>query len=413
MGEPLRPTVSHAGASPLDRRAFLRRAGGAAGALLLAPLLEACARGATGGPFEGDPDGVVHVANWPLYLDRGKDAQGNDTRPSLQRFTQETGIDVDYREVIPDAERFYQQIQPYLAAGRPTGWDVMVITNGVTLTKLIEQDHLLPLATDQRPNFDQHVASAYRDPAYDPHARYSMPWQSGITGIAYDPALTGREITSLRDLFSEEFAGQVGMFGDAVDLPNLAMIALGLDTATSTPEDWRATASALRDQRDRGIVGRYLAQNYTTALANGDVAITMAWSGDIFQKNQIGASEGLQFVIPEEGAILWTDAMVIPRGAEHPVDAMRFMDFVLRPDVAAMIAAYVNYVTPVPGAKDELLSIARSDPDPEVAELARYAAESDLVFPPERTLARLSTYRELRDDDEIALWDEAFGEFYI
>jgi spermidine/putrescine transport system substrate-binding protein len=405
----IRPTTLGGG---FDRRTLLRGAGAAVGLAAMAPLLQACSV-ETDRPFDADPDGVVHVANWPLYLDRVKRGDGTVVRPSLERFTEETGILVNYREVIPDAESFYQLIQPYLSSGRPTGWDVVVITNGLTMTKMIGQGYVQPLPPEQRPAFDANVAEAFTDPAYDPGARFTMPWQSGITGIAYNPALTGRQITSLRDLFSPEFAGKVGMFGDAVDMPNLTMVALGIDPETSTPDDWRAAADLLRRQRDEGIVGRTLAQNYVHALANGDVAVSMAWSGDIFQQNQRGASEGLQFAIPDEGAILWTDAMMVPEGAEHPADAMRFMDFVFRPEIAAMIAAWVNYVTPVPGARDELLRMAAEDPDPEAAELARLAAESQLVFPDEETLSQLSTYRELRNDAEIAEWEQVFGEFYL
>ncbi len=399
-------------ASPFSRRRFLRAAAGAAGVSALAPLLAACSKDGSG-TFEGTPEGIVNVANWPLYLDRGRDAEGNKTRPSLLRFTEETGIQVNYREVIPDAETFYQRIQPYLAAGHPTGWDVIVITNGPTLTKLVELDQVMTLPKYARPNFDAYASEEIKDPAYDPESAYTMPWQSGITGIAYNPALTGREITSVQDLFSDEFAGRVGMFGDAVDLPNLAMLAAGIEPSTSTPEDWEEAASLLRRQRDGGIVKRYYAQNYVNALANGDVALSMAWSGDIFQENAIGTPEGLQFVIPEDGALLWTDAMCIPKGAEHPVDAMTLMDFVYRPDIAAMIAGFVAYVTPVPEAQGELLRMAEEAEDDEQAATLRSIAESELVFPTPEQRAALTTYRELVTDEDLTRWNQAFGEFFI
>jgi len=397
--------------TPLSRRSFLRSAGGAAGLMALGPLLAACAGEDEG--LAGDPAGVVHVANWPLYLDRQRDAEGNLLRPSLLRFTDETGIEVNYREVISDAEGFYQQIVPYLSSGRPTGWDVMVITNGLTMTKLIGLDYLEPLDAGQRPNFDRYAAEAFLDPAYDRGARFSMPWQSGITGFAYNPALTGRRLTSLDELFNPEWAGRVGMFGDSVDMPNLTMVALGIDPEVSTPEDWQVTADALRSQRANGIVNRGFRQNYVQALANGDVAVSMAWSGDIFQANAIGAEEGLRFVVPDEGAILWTDAMVIPQRAEHPVDAMRFMDFVFDPEIAALIAAYVNYVTPVPEARAVLLNQAEHAASEGERAALLNVADGPLVFPAEEDLASLKTYRELADDDEIALWDEAFSEFYV
>jgi spermidine/putrescine transport system substrate-binding protein len=281
------------------------------------------------------------------------------------------------------------------------------------LTKLIELEQLLPLPKDRRPNFDANADPLAKDPAYDPGATYTMPWQSGITGIAYNPALTGRPITSIKDLFSQEFAGRVGMFGDPVDLPNFAMIAAGIDPVTSTARDWQTAADLLRQQRNQGIVARYFTQSYVNALQNGDVAVSMAWSGDIFQVNAIGNPKELQFVVPDEGALLWTDNMCIPKGALHPVDAIALMDFVYRPDIAAMIAAYCAYVTPVPAARAELLKMAGDTTNPDREATLRSVANSPLVFLPAPERAKLKTYRELSTDADISQWDQAFGEFFL
>jgi spermidine/putrescine transport system substrate-binding protein len=397
----------------LSRRSFLRAGAGAAGAIALGPLLAACGKEGPTSPFAGDPAGIVDVANWPLYLDGGHDEAGNRIRPSLLRFTHDTGIEVNYREVIPDAEHFFQQIQPYLAAGEPTGWDVVVITNGSALTKMIQLGYLMELPADRRPNFDQHAAESVRDPAYDPNNRHTMAWQSGITGIAYNPVLTGRAITSVQDLFSPEFEGMVGMFGDAVDMPNLAMIAAGVNPEESTPDDWAATAELLATQRDSGIVKDYYVQNYIGALRHGDVALSMAWSGDVYQENPSGDPNGLQFVVPEEGAILWTDAMAIPKGAQHPVDAITFMDYVYKPEIAAMIAAYVAYVTPVPSAREEILELAEQAETPAKRDNLLSIADSPLVFPTPEDEARLFSYRDLADDEELSAWNAAFGEFIV
>ncbi|MDH5225328.1 MAG: spermidine/putrescine ABC transporter substrate-binding protein [Actinomycetota bacterium] len=382
---------------------------GAAGLAALAPLVAACTASGSDDLVPAN-DRVVHVANWPLYLDRERRPDGSFARPSLERFTEETGIGVNYREVIPDAEEFFRDIQGWLAAGEPTGWDVMVITNGLTLTKLIDLDYLEPLAFDRRPNFAQNASDLVTDPAYDPGNRYSMAWQSGITGIAYDRRQTRRPISRLADLFSADFEGRIGMFGDLVDLPNLAILAIGADPETSTPEDWKEASRLLRRQRDRGIVRAYYSQSYINALEKGDVAVSMAWSGDIFQAKASGASD-LRFVVPDEGGLLWTDAMCIPKGAADPESALRFMDFVYRPDVAAMIAEWVNYVTPVPAAAEVIAGRAAAETDPDRRAALERVATSPLVFPTEDMAARVSSYRELRDDDELARWSELFGEF--
>ena len=158
---------------------------------------------------------------------------------------------------------------------------------------MIQLGYLEELPADRRPNFDRFAAAEVKDPIYDPGNAHTMAWQSGITGIGYNPAFTGGPITSLEDLFSDEFAGKVGMFGDNVDLPNIALLALGVDPETSTPDDWQrrrraSSEAARRRRRSRG----YYEQNYIRALANGELALAMAWSGDVFQQNVEGDPDG-------------------------------------------------------------------------------------------------------------------------
>jgi len=395
----------------ISRRELLRAAGAGAGALALGPILAACTKSSTNGAttgFGGPPAGIVNFANWPLYIDSARDAQGRPYHPSLDAFTKDTGIQVNYRQVIEDAGTFLDSVQNWLAAGEPTGWDIMVITNGPTLTKMIELNYLMELPTDQRPNFDKY--SGDKNPAYDPGNKYSMAWQSGITGIAYNPKLTRRPITDVHDLFDPAFKGRVGMFGDIVDLPNMGLLAAGIEPETSTEDDWRKAAALLTKQRSEGIVKGYYLQNYINALTNGDVALTMAWSGDIYQEQASGRASGLKFVAPPNSALLWTDNMVIPKGAQHPVDAMRLMDFVYRPDIAAMIAEWVAYISPVPSARDSVLQDAQSATGDEAATLEKLA-NSQLVFPTDTS--HLHTYRELKTDEETSTWNRIFAPFQV
>jgi spermidine/putrescine transport system substrate-binding protein len=200
------------------------------------------------------------------------------------------------------------------------------------------------------------------------------------------------------------------MFGDTTDLPNFALLAIGVDPETSTVNDWREAAAFLAKKRDAGIIRGFYTQGYINALSKGDTWLTMAWSGDIFQQNQSGASTGLQFVVPDEGALLWTDNMVIPRGAQHPVDALRLMDFVYRPEVAAMIAAGVAYITPVPNAQDRLRTMASRATGDRATVLAE-VADSPLVFPAPEDRAKLRTYRVLASEEEATEWDRLFTPF--
>jgi spermidine/putrescine transport system substrate-binding protein len=397
-------------AQPFSRRTFLRGTGGALGLAAFGGLLAACSE-PTPGPFDGPPAGRVDFANWPLYLDR-KTKNGQVVRPSMQVFTKQTGIEVNYREVIPDAETFYQQIQPYLAAGKPTGWDIAVITNGPTLTKMTQLGHLMELPADKRPNFDANASDFAKDPTYDPGNRYSMPWQSGITGIGWNPGLTGgHPVNTLEQLFSGDLPGKVGLFSDNVDMPNMLLLAAGIEPESSTPADWKHAAEFLHNKIDRGLRVTFFKQNYLNALSAGDVVATMAWSGDIYQANSKAAPSGLQFATPHEGALLWTDNMVIPTGAQHPVDAITLMDFVYKPEIAATITEWVWYITPVPSAADAILAHADAAPNPGTAESLRALADSPLVFPPPSETESLHTYRELKTDDELNGWDEAFGRY--
>jgi spermidine/putrescine transport system substrate-binding protein len=399
----------------LTRRQFLVRAAGAgAGTLGLGAYLAACAEsGGSASTFGGNPSGILNFANWPLYIDKMELDNGRSVRPSLEEFTADTGILVNYREVIQESDWFFEKIEPRLAAGQPTGWDLMVITNGITLTKMIELGYLVELPTDDRPNFDTHVGSFVKSPPYDPGNRHTMAWQSGVTGIAYNPDLTGRPITSLRDLFSAEFEGKVGMFGDIVDMPNLALLAIGVSPEESTPDDWVVAADLLAQQKASHVLRDYYQQNYINALKNGDVALTMAWSGDIFSaKLTKNLPEQMQFVVPDDGALLWTDNMCIPKGAVHLADAMAYMDFVYQPKIAAQIAQFVNFISPVPAAKPLIEQMATQEQDAGEAARLQEVASSPLVFPTEDEIAKLHTYRELKTDAEASAWDDIFRSIY-
>jgi spermidine/putrescine transport system substrate-binding protein len=391
----------------VSRRDALRYAGMGAGAAGLAAFLAAC--GVSGEKNDTTDEqaasiwdtakkaGVLNFANWELYIDRAR-VNGKFVHPSIERFEKETDIKVNYTEPILENEQFFAKIQPSLTAGKDTGYDIIVLTNGQVLSKMIRNDWLVPLEHSYLKNFNEFAADAYKDPSYDPGNKFTVPWQSGITGIGYDPKLTGREITSFNDLFDPAFEGKVGMFGDTLDLPNFALRGLGINPEDSTPDDWQKAADKLTEQRDSGIVRQYYQQNYIKALSAGDVALTMAWSGDIFQAQNSG-SPGLKFVVPEEGGLIWTDNMCIPAQAQHPVDAITMMDYVYDPEIAAMIADWVWYITPVPDAQP-ILQEQKSD-----------VADSPLVFPTPEMYESVNRYRVL-DQDEEQQWNDLFSPIY-
>jgi spermidine/putrescine transport system substrate-binding protein len=213
---------------------------------------------------------------------------------------------------------------------------------------------------------------------FDPGNAYSVPWASGMTGIAYDPAKTGRKITKLADLWDPAFKGKVGMFSDTQELSNFGLLALGIDPARSTAEDWQKAADHLKKQKSAGIVRNYYDQSYVDALGKGEVWITQAWSGDIFQKNKSDGTK-FEFVVPEEGGTIWTDNFAIPSTAKSPVD------------IAASLAVYINFVCPVPSAQQQITAAAaKLGGSDRTAKLA--VANSPLVFPADDAYAKLHYY---------------------
>ncbi len=348
--------------------------------------------------------GTFNFANWPLYID--VNPNNKNDHPSIDLFTKQTGITVKYSEVIQADDSFFGKIQPELAANQGIGYDLMVITNGLYLDKLKALNYLVPLDQSMMTNFYANASSLVKNPSYDPGNIYTMAWQSGMTGIGYDPKRVGRKITSWNDLQDPAFKGKVGMFGDTEDLPNSALLAIGVAPEKSQKADWLNAAAWLKKQRP--LVRSYYSQNYIDPLSKGDLWLSMAWSGDIFQANASGAT--LEFVVPDEGAVIWTDNMCIPKHATHPLDAMTYADFVYQPTIAAMLAESINYITPVPAAKAAIQADAAKLTGADKTAMDALVT-SPLIFPSQADYAKLHRYRVLTAAEE-PVWNSIFEPIY-
>jgi spermidine/putrescine transport system substrate-binding protein len=351
------------------------------------------------------PTGQLDFANWPLYID--VNPKNKSDHPSIDEFTKKTKIHVKYKEEIQQVDTYFGKIQPLLASNQGTGYDLMVITNGVYLDKLIELDYLIPLDQNAMANFYANASQLALDPSYDRGNVYTMPWQSGITGIGYNPKKLGRKITSWQDLMDPSLAGKIGMFGDTEDMPGCALLAVGVNPENSTEADWRKAAAWLKKQQP--LVRKYYEQDYIDPLVKGDIYATMAWSGDIFQQ-QINGVE-LEFVVPKEGAMLWTDNMCIPAHAAHPRDAMVYMDYVYQPEVGATIADYVNYITPVATAQQVFQKEARQATNKDDKQYYEQLSTSPLIFPNAAQYSKLHRYRVLTKAEE-PVWNGIFEPIY-
>lgn len=341
--------------------------------------------------------GHLVFANWPYYMD--------PKHPELKEFTKATGIKVAYKEVIQDTAPFFAKIRPQLAAGQSIGYDIMVITNGLQFTQLVQLGYLAPLDHKRLPNFAKNVGPSYKKEAFDPGNVYSIPWASGFTGIVVNTKYVKEDITSIESLWDPKYKGKVGMMSDTQEIGNFGLIATGVKPEDSTEADWKKAAAKLKEQRDKGIVRKYYEQNYLDAVGKGDTWLSMGWSGDVFQRNLEGSD--LKFVIPEEGGTIWTDNMMIPKTAENPVDAIRLMDFFYKPEIAASLAEYINYITPVPAAQQLIRDDAAKAKGDDKKTLEK-VADSPLVFPAESVYSKLSTYIVFKNAQEQKTYQSIF-----
>lgn len=400
----------------LGRRDLLRLFGAAGGAAVLA----GCGGIAKQGKMtdtsksaikkywaEQKETGQLVWANWPLYLD----TKGKSQHPTLDRFQKQTGINVKYLEAVQDNGPFFAKVQPALSSGQYCGFDLTVISSGIYFNKFRDLGFLVPLDQDRLKNFKVNAGDKYKSPAFDPGNTYSIPWQAGFTGIGYNPQATGREITSWDDLQDPKFKGHIGMFANNEDLPNAALTAIGVDPMKSTEDDWKKAAAWLKKMKP--LVRSYYSQDYISKLATGDVWLTMAWSGDIFQQNLSGKKSGsqLKFVMPDEGGLIWTDNFLILKGARNPISAMQLMDYYYQPEVAADVTEWVNYVSPVPGAKKfvEQHAAAATGDDKTYLEAV---ANSYATFPDQSVYAKARDQLAPKAGEELDAWNRIFEPIY-
>lgn len=337
------------------------------------------------------PTGKLNFANWASYID--------PSHQSLKEFTKATGIAVNYSEVIEDDNSFFAKIDPIIRSGQYTGYDVMVITDGFEFNDLVELQELIPLDHSYLPNFSENVIPSFKRSTFDPGNIYSVPWQSGITGIAWNTKYVKEPITSIEALWDPKYKGKIGMMQDPQELANFGLFKLGIDPDNSTQADWHKAAAVLSAQRSAGFVRQYYDQSYLNALSQGDVWVTMAWSGDIFQQNESTGNNNLQFAVPGEGGNLWTDNLMIPKLAQNPISAMKLMDWYYRPEIAAMVTENVQYISACAPVRSRLEQDAtrKKGANGQSQATLRSLVNSPLVFPPASELKRAKNYITPRD----------------
>ena len=377
---------------PLTRRELLERAALGGAALTLPGFLAACggdgiegtattaAGGTTAATGSKTLADKLTISNWTLYIDIDEKTK---KYPTLEQFTKETGVDVDYIEDVNDNEEWFGKNRAALSKGQPIGRDITILTDWMA-ARMLRLGYLEKLDKEAIPNASN-LVDALASPGWDPNREYSLPWQSVLTGIGYDPNKVGGEITSVAQLLEDpKLKGKVTFLTEMIDTMGLMILDGGGDPEKVVEADFDKAIDRLQEGVDSGQIRQFTGNDYSGPLAKGDIWAALAWSGDIVQLK--ADNPNLKFVIPDAGGMIFTDNMLIPKGGDV-FTASTFMNFVYDPKIAAQIEAYVNYICPVEGAVEEIKKI-----DPSLA-------SNELIFPSAETLAKVKIFDAEAADD--------------
>ena len=372
----------------LNRRTFIYRAGGAGLTLTGLPAFLAACGGVEGtqekaAENQEQPKEVSHpkteigdwtFSNWPLYMDKSL----------LKAFNREFGGKVRYLEDINDNFEFFGKVRQQLENGQPIGRDIVTLTDYMA-ARWVRNGYCEPIDKKNVPNASNLVENL-KTINYDEDRTFTLPYQSGAIGVGYNIKKTGRELTSVADLFDPKFKGRVTMLSEPYDSACTVLLGDGIDASSATLDDILGAIEKIDQANQDGQFRRFTGNDYTTDLAKGNVDVSLAYSGDLVQLQS--DNPDLRFSYFEEGNMAFNDNMLMPKAVENPYAAETMMNYLYDPQVAAKLAAWVNYISPVDGAREIL---AESDPD---------IAENPLIFPPDDVQAKLKAYPALEPADE-------------
>lgn len=374
--------IRQAQKAQFGRRTLLTGAGAGAATLALA----ACATGGgtqpTAAADRSKDDKTLNWDNWALYID--VDDDGN--YPTLEAFTAETGITVKYNEAVDDNNTYYGKVKDQLALGKDIGADTVCLTDWM-VARLIRLGYTQELDHANIPNL-ANLTPSLKEVDFDPGRARSVPWQGGFAGICWNTEKVPGGLTSVEDLWAPELKGRVGVLSEMRDTMGLLMLDAGVDISGNWgDEQFTAAIDLLKKQVNDGQIRNIKGNSYKEDLVNEDTLAAIVWSGDITQLNAENG-EKWEFLVPEKGGTIWNDNFVVPIGSERKANAEALINYYYDPAVAAEVAAYVNYITPVVGAKEAAMEI-----DPELA-------NNPLIFPDEATLAKAFVFRTLNGEEE-------------
>jgi spermidine/putrescine transport system substrate-binding protein len=335
-----------------------------------------------------DVERVANWSNWPDYID-----VDNDTHPTLDAFSKQSGITVHYTEDLNDNEEFFSKIQAQLAAGQDIGRDLFCPSDWM-VARLIRLGYLQPLDKANIPN-NTNLEPSDAGVPFDPGRKYSLPWQSGFTGIGYNPKATGGvKVTTVTQLLTApELKGKVTLLTEMQDTVGLTMLDMGIDPAKFTDAQFDQAITRLTQVKSSGQLKGFTGNDYTDGLASGDIAACLAYTGDIVQLQ--ADNPDLGYSLPPAGFVIWSDNFVIPIKARHKKNAEKIINYYYAPNAMAAVEDYVNYISPVTGSQEVLV---KTDPD---------VANNPLIFPTPQILAQAHVFRGLTADEETR-YNKAF-----
>ncbi|MFJ9073675.1 spermidine/putrescine ABC transporter substrate-binding protein [Streptomyces sp. NPDC102278] len=388
------------GRGALTRRSLLRASG--VGALTLGGLSALSGCGippaqrqdgtAAASDDRSEQEKEINFSNWTEYMDTSDDEK---SRPTLEEFAKRTGIKVKYTEDINDNVEFFGKIRPQLAAGQDTGRDLIVVTDWLA-ARIIRLGWAQKLDPARLPHAYANLSPQFRNPDWDPGRSHSYPWTGISTVIAYNSKATGgKTVDSVTQLLDDPtLKGRVGFLTEMRDSVGMTLLDQGKDPANFTTADYDQAIGRLQKGVDKKQIRRFTGNDYTADLDKGDLAACLAWAGDVIQLQ--AGNPDIKYAIPAAGYITSSDNLLVPTQARHKANAERLIDYYYELPVAARLAAYISYVCPVEGVKDELAKI-----DPELAENA-------LIVPDKAMTAKSHAFRSLSSEEETA-YEEKFA----
>ncbi|KPC62376.1 polyamine ABC transporter substrate-binding protein [Streptomyces chattanoogensis] len=328
----------------------------------------------------------VTFSNWTEYIDVTDDGKH---RPTLEAFTKRTGIAVKYTEDINDNDEFFGKIQAQLANGQDTGRDLIVLTDWMC-ARMISLGWIEKLDPANLPHAYANLSSQFRNPAWDPGRAHSYTWQGIPALIAYNKKATGgRKVDSVSQLLEDpKLKGRVGFLTEMRDSVGLTLLDMGKKPEDVTADDFDAAIARLQKGVDSKQIRRFTGNDYTTDLDKGDLAACVAWAGDVVQLQS--DNPDIEYVIPKAGCMTSTDNLMVPNKARHKANAERLIDYFYEPKTAAKLAAYINYVCPVDGVREEL------------AKIDKEAARNPLIIPDEEMAEKSHSFRALNAKESKA-----------